>query len=244
MQQVVPYSVLARSYDHILRHVDYQSWYEYIVEVMHRYFGSPSLILELGCGTGRFGAKFARDNYTIIGIDRSLDMLHVAKARTFKKFSIFCADIRNFYLSTPADFIFSVHDTMNYLSRPSDVAKALLNLKDAMHERSIFMFDVTTEYNINRYFDGKMTNYEVRGTDVSWTNSFDRKRRIVSSVMTFTKDGKKVFVERHIQRIYSIGDIKKILAKTGFEILDIFGDSTFQEPCGESVMINFIVRKK
>lgn len=243
MQHVIPYSVLARAYDYILRHVDYQSWYQYIRAVMERYCERPSLIVELGCGTGRFGAKFARDDYPIIGIDRSLDMLRVARTRTFKRFSIFCADIRNFALARPADFIFSVHDTMNYLVEPSDVRRVFSSAHACMHEKSVFMFDLTTEYNIDTYFDGKCNTYQVRGTDVSWSNAYDRARGLVLSTMTFSNSG-DIFVEKHLQRLYTFEEISAMLDEAGFELIGRFGDSTFLPPREDSVMINHVVRKK
>jgi SAM-dependent methyltransferase len=243
-QQTLPYTTLARAYDHILRHVDYQSWYEYIQEVMHRYYGPPSLVIELGCGTGRFGLKFARDNYRIVGIDRSLDMLRVARSRAFKGFRLVCGDLKNFQLAAPADFIFAVHDTMNYLVNPSDLRRALVNLKGNMHERSVFLFDVTTDYNITTYFDGKTSRYSVAGMEVAWTNTFDRGREQVLSTLSFYRDAHLVHVEEHLQRIYSIDEISSLLDECGFDILGLFGDSTFHGPREDSVMINFVVRKK
>ncbi len=243
MKKTVPYSVLARTYDHILRHVDYQSWYDYIRAVMLKYYGHPSLIVELGCGTGRFGAKFALDGYPIVGIDRSIDMLRVAKTRIFKSFRVFCADIRNFSLARPADFIFAVHDTMNYLVSPTDIMSVLGSVREGMHEKSVFMFDLTTEYNIETNFDGRLSTYSIRGTDVSWTNSYDRARSLVRSTMTFS-NGDGIFVEKHLQRLYTFEEISSLLDKAGFELVARFGDSTFLPPRDDSVMIYHIVRKK
>ena len=62
-------------------------------------------IILLGCGTGKFGSKFSNDNYMIYGLDLSLDMLLVAKARAFKNFRLICSDMRNFTLAKPVDFI-------------------------------------------------------------------------------------------------------------------------------------------
>src|SRR5271157_2830478 len=114
LQSPEPYTRIAPYYDTILRYVDYQEWYEYIKTIMLTCVAKPDLIVELGCGTGRFGAKFSNDNFTIFGIDRCLEMLRVAKTRAFFNFRMFCADIRHFTLSKKADFIFAVHDTMNY----------------------------------------------------------------------------------------------------------------------------------
>jgi len=60
-----PYTDLALSYDHILRHVDYDQWYRYLRSIMFQYIEYPEWILELGCGTGKFGAMFSRDDFPV-----------------------------------------------------------------------------------------------------------------------------------------------------------------------------------
>ena len=172
-----PYTGIAEAYDYILRHVDYEQWYQYIRSIMTLYVENPDTVLELGCGTGKFGAKFSADNYKIFGIDISMNMLRVAKTRAFRSFRILCADIRNFYLKKKFDFIFSVHDTMNYQITAGDVRSVLRCVKNVMHENSIFMFDITTEHNIDRFFNNKTSFYKTRGMNIEWSNTYDREKK-------------------------------------------------------------------
>ncbi len=120
---IKPYTSIAPVYDSLLRHVDYQEWYEYILSLMKLYAPGARTLLELGCGTGRFGSKFSSAGYSICGIDRSFDMLLIAKTRAFLNFRIFCADITAFHTAKKIDFIFSVHDTMNYLVEREEVTE-------------------------------------------------------------------------------------------------------------------------
>jgi len=237
-----PYTDLAEAYDYILRHVDYQEWYRYIRKVMERFTVDAKKVVELGCGTGRFGAKFSTDGFEIYGVDKSLEMLRVAKARAFKNFRIICADMSDFHLAKKADFIFSVHDTMNYFINKSDVRRVFSCVRNIMHEESVFMFDITTEYNIESNFHDVTNTYEIRGRSVEWTNEFNRRRRMVLSTLRFFNRDGTAGVEHHIQRIYSIGEIKKLLKKEGFEVLGIFGDYSFMPPTDTTVMINFVTR--
>ncbi len=238
-----PYTELAESYDYLLRHVDYDQWYFYISSLMIRYVNDPRTVLELGCGTGKFGPKFSAEEFIIYGIDNSLDMLRVAKIRAFKNFRVICADMKNFALSKKIDFIFSVHDTMNYFLTYSDLKSVLRSVRGVMHDKSIFMFDITTSHNIDKNFDGKTTEYHFRGSSIEWSNTFDRKKSLVKSTLTFTTPEGASTTETHFQRIYRINQIKKILASEKFIILDIFGDYGFSDPDDKTVMINFITRK-
>ncbi len=238
------YTAFSTVYDYLLKHVDYEYWYEYIRTLMLQHIESPEAILELGCGTGRFGAKFSRDDYYIYGMDKSLDMLKIAKIRAYKRFHIFCGDMTDFHLSKKFDFIFSVHDTMNYLLRYDDIRKVFKCVKRIMHKDSIFMFDITTEHNIKINFEGQSTHYNVGGMDIEWSNEYDEKKKLVYSTLDFQKKDGYNESEMHIQRIYSVDEIKKLLEKENLEVVDIFSDYSFSSVKKDSVMINFVIKKR
>ena len=238
-----PYTVLAENYDYIIRHVDYHSWFEYIKTVMLEYCNNPGIIVELGTGTGKFGAKFSAAGYTIFGVDKSIDILRVAKRRAFGKFRLICADMSAFYLKPKADFVFSVHDTMNYFLTKKDIIKTLRCIASSMKEGSIFMFDITTEHNILNNFHEKTTVHQTKELIIEWSNTYN-KRKIVQSVLHFFKPDGTSQTEVHYQKIYETEEISKLLHKCGFEILGIFGDHTFDAPNSETIMINFVTRLK
>ncbi len=242
-QRVEPYTEISVVYDYLLRHVDYERWYRYIRELIFRYLRDPQTVLELGCGTGRFGAKFSRDDFTIVGMDKSPEMLRVARARAFSNFHIFCGDITNFHLARPFDFVFSVHDTMNYLLEYRDIMKALRCVHDVMHRESIFMFDLTTEYNILRYFDNQTKKYRHRGADISWDNRYDAKKKLIYSMISVKKDDGPVLTETHVQRIYDIDEIRPLLADAGFRLVDLFSDYSFSPPGEKTIMVNYVVQR-
>ena len=244
MNKKIPYTAIAEIYDYMLRHVDYQQWYEFISTIMINYIDNPRTVLELGCGTGKFGAKFSADDFKIIGLDLSLEMLMVARTRAYRNFRIACADIRSFAFKTKFDFIFSVHDTMNYMLTEEDISRVLRCTREAMHDESIFLFDITTENNIKKFFDNKTSFYKTRGILAEWSNRYDKKKKhVISSFRISTPDG-SVKEEEHVQRIYSIKEMIGILGNEGFEVLDIFGDYSTSPPCEETIMINFITRKR
>jgi len=241
---IKPYTELAESYDYLLKHVDYDQWYRYISSIMIKYINNPRVVVELGCGTGKFGSKFSADEFMIIGIDKSIEMLKIASIRAYRNVKIICADMRNFRLSKPVDFIFSVHDTMNYLLTYRDIKDVLRSVKKIMHNESVFMFDITTEYNIKKNFDGKVSRYNFKGYSIEWSNSFDSKKLLVLSTLRFKNDNGNEKIEEHVQRIYSISEMSRLLMDEGFEIIGIFGDYSFNEPVDKTIMVNFITRKK
>jgi SAM-dependent methyltransferase len=239
-----PYTIMAKYYDYMLRHVDYNEWYDYLKKIMQQYVKAPKKILEIGTGTGKFGAKFSSDKYNIYGMDNSFEMLRIAAKRAHKNFRIFCADVRNFYLKGNFDFIFSVHDTLNYLIKKNELKSAFTNIHKIMHDNSIFMFDITTEYNIQRYFDNQQESYRVDSHQIVWDNYYNYQQRVITSKIDFFNEKGKCHTEIHKQKIHLVPEIEKLLEESGFEIIDIFSDYTFMPYNNKTVMINFITRKR
>ncbi|HNR89100.1 MAG TPA: class I SAM-dependent methyltransferase [Spirochaetota bacterium] len=238
------YTEFARFYDTVLKHVDYDRWYRYIKSIMLLYVEHPNRLLELGCGTGRFGAKFSRDRYVIFGMDRSLEMLRVSRMRAYRNFRVLCGDMRQLPLAGTFDFIFSVHDTMNYFLEYDDIRRVLRSVRRAMADEGVFMFDITTEHNINRHFDNTVMRHSVRGTEIEWRNYFDRDTRLVYSVLDFRDRRGVVRTEKHVQRIYETDEILTLLEEEGFMTLDVFSDYSFEPVSTTTVMTNFVTRKK
>lgn len=236
---VDPYTAIAEHYDVMLRHVDYQEWYEFIRDCMLHFTHRPRSIVELGCGTGRFGLKFAHDGFSILGIDRSLPMLAVAKARAHSGFSIACADMRRLPVAGTVDFVFSVHDTMNYFLEKKDIAAVLSAVRGILRPGSAFLFDTTTEYNILHNFENKPQRFSFREKNIEWNNEYDRERRMVTSILTVNHGGSRV-EERHYQRIYATEEIIELIEAAGLQVRGIFSDYTFDPPDKETVMINYV----
>ncbi|MEW6525895.1 MAG: class I SAM-dependent methyltransferase [Spirochaetota bacterium] len=237
-----PYHYLAPYYDYMLKHVDYANWYHYLRMIMCRYINNPRTVLELGCGTGKFGPKFSMDDYEIYGMDKSLEMLKIAKVRAYKNYHIFCGDITKFALSKTIDFIFSVHDTFNYLLDYDDFSSALHCVHSCMNNDSIFLFDLTTEYNIKKNFHNKLLTFQIKGTDIQWYNEYDAHSKILYSKLTFTMHN-TTLKEEHLQRLYTIDEILPLIEQCGLTVVDIVGDYTLKPPYEETIMVNFITRR-
>jgi SAM-dependent methyltransferase len=237
------YSHMAPHYDFLLGHVDYKYWYDYLKMIMHIYRGIPNSILEIGTGTGKFGSYFSRDGYNITGLDLSLSMLQTAKLRAHSNFKIVCGDARQLPFKEKFDFIFSVHDTMNYITDEKALTEVFKSVKKVMNKDSIFLFDMTTEFNVLTNFDTQLQSFEHHGWIIHWYNEYDRKKRIIKSLMSFEK-GEIKKEEIHIQKIYTTTEVRKILDSIGFQLIELYGDYSYEKPGPSTIMKNFVVRKK
>src|SRR5688572_7685270 len=86
-------------------------------------------VLELGCGTGRVAVPLARDGRTVVGLDRSHQMLLRATQRlrtsgraTQARVSFVRADLRAFALARRFPLVFCAFNTLQHLYTRHDVA--------------------------------------------------------------------------------------------------------------------------
>ena len=67
----------AEIYDIFMKHVDYDSWYNFL----RSFIREKGTLLDLGCGTGEFSVRFLRDGFSVTGVDLSEKMLDIAEEK-------------------------------------------------------------------------------------------------------------------------------------------------------------------
>ncbi len=72
-QQYISSVQIASGYDKYFTH---EQLFDYDSQVLYRWFNRPGRMLDLGCGTGRHVALFARLGFDMVGVDLSRDMLY------------------------------------------------------------------------------------------------------------------------------------------------------------------------
>lgn len=243
------YEEFAAYYDRLMAHVDYEGWFRYIFGRWQDYLTvqnmveAPLTLLEIGCGTGKLLLPFVQKNYSIVGLDRSWPMLRELKDKNLSV-PVVCGDMCRIPLEGGFDFIFAVHDTVNYLLSEKELLDFLHEVRRLLAPGGVFLFDITTEYNILQNFDQKEERHRFGKTRVFWSNNYDWLGRVISSYLRFEfGSGKKreIKEERHHQRIYSEKEIRRLLAESGWRIIWLDGDNNKAPPEGTSIMLNFWV---
>jgi SAM-dependent methyltransferase len=252
----LPYSLFASYYDTLMDHVNYHKWYSFIRGLWIQFGAKKNRpangnkpekdidVLEIGCGTGSLTLPFYRAGFNILGMDSSMAMLAGCKRKGYKGHLI-CADMKNFCLNWKFNYIFSVHDTVNYLISLAEVREYLGNVSRHLQKGALFLFDITTEYNILENFHESVEHFHIGQMHILWSNIYDQDEKIITSNLRFDnkESGKTISSEEvHIQKIYEIPEIKKVIMTTGFEIVGIYGDQTLDKPGSRTTMVNFLLR--
>ena len=111
----------------------------------------------------------------------------------------------------------------------------------------MFIFDVTTEYNIVKHFHRQTFAESNEAFSYIWRNLYFHKEKLCKTILTFfLKEGGsyRKYEEFHEQKIYSVAQIKRFLEQTGYNLLSSFDAFSFNRWSKVSERINFTAVKK
>lgn len=237
------YRDFAYIYDKLMYDVDYKEWADYIEKIFQEYEVKPSLIADLGCGTGNFCVEMDKKGYEMIGIDSSLDMLNCAKKKSEGRNILYLnQDMTDFELYGTVDAIVSLMDSINYLTYIKDIKKLLKLVKNYLNPGGLFIFDINTPYKFKNILKDNVF-YDVSDEiTYVWQNNFDSKRKICEFDITFfVKEGQYYnrYDEVHYERCYEIEELKKVIVSSGMTLVNVYDSMTLNRPLPKSERVFF-----
>lgn len=225
--------------------LDYEKIYKFIKEVLGKKSLEPELILEMACGTGGLTEKLARD-YKIHAFDLSDDMLSVCENKIrSKNLKLFKQNMVGFSAPASYDAIFSVGDSLNYVTDEKDFEAAIKSSYNHLKDGGIFIFDLNTEYKFKNI--PPVTVDEVEDVLYLWENIYDEEEKLNTYGVNFFRNIKdndyKRFYEEHLERAYDLSFVKNLLEETGFKDIEVYDDYEFKEVRDETSRYTFITRR-
>lgn len=134
----------AEYYDILYRSKDYKKETDYVDRLIRRFSGKRArTLLDIGCGTGNHDAWFSGKGYKVVGIDRSREMIAIArkKAKTADDPKFYIRDVSRFNLRKKFDIAVSLFHVMSYLTTNETVMKSLRNIHKHLKKDGLFIFD-------------------------------------------------------------------------------------------------------
>lgn len=156
-QEYDGYRALAYVYDRLNAQVDYEAMADFAQACFETYLPqSPTLVLDLACGTGSLTFALARRGYDMIGVDGSEDMLTVALDRRAELglpgVLFLKQDMREFELYGTVGAITCALDSVNYLLTAEDVRACFACAHNYLDPDGLFLFDVNTPYKFSHIY--------------------------------------------------------------------------------------------
>ncbi|MCH4034850.1 MAG: class I SAM-dependent methyltransferase [Lachnospiraceae bacterium] len=252
-------------YDRFMDEVPYDRWADRIRKNLAHYgvkddAAERKILVDLGCGTGQMTRRMADFGYDCIGVDLSEEMLAVAgNAEAAKPRGILYLnqDMRELDLYGCAGQVISCCDSVNYLVTEEDMAAMLRQVEETLLPGGLFVFDFNT---LHKYRDtmGEKTIAENRVNEsFVWENHFLEEAEDedggklthinVCDVTFYIREGDselfRRYAEQHWQRGWTLAEMKALLEKTGFELLEAVDDDT-DAPAGDKTERVVITARK
>ena len=226
------YTSVASVYDALNSHFDYAAYADYLTKQIKSNEATPtSLVLDLACGTGKMTFELRKRGFDMTGVDLSEDMLAVARDICFDKkiddVLWLCQPMQEFELYGTVDACVCCLDSLNYLTKPSELSKCFELVHNYLIPNGIFVFDMNTPYRFERVYAQNDYVLESEGALVAWQNEYNQKTKICKfylSIFEELEDGsyqRSDEVQR--ERCYTKKQITDALIKAGFEMLSIHG---------------------
>lgn len=239
-------------YDVFTDDVNYAERAEYICRILARNGISDGAILDVACGTGSLSEEFLRKGFEVIANDISVSMLNIARDKLSAygdKVLILCQDMCELDLFGTVDAAVCSLDSINHLLEEDDVKKCFDSVGKFINPGGIFIFDVNTLYKHHQVLSGNTFVYEdADEAFLVWQNSECDDDNIVEmyfDIFTRVADGKYVRNSDEItERAYSVELLSDKLSASGFEVLNVYSDMTFDACKAEDERIYFVARKK
>lgn len=225
------YTVLAEIYDEVMEDVDYETWTDYIEEIIMQHHDHAEDLLELACGTGTMALSMEEFGYYhIVASDASAPMIEVAKrkgeeARSDVEFKVI--DFLDINIEQTFDVVFMVFDSLNYLHSNEDILKLHSEVKSVLNPGGLFIYDFTTPRNSRKaikYLDKETKTVENRYR-YRRQSRYEHSERLHTNLFEIEEldpgSGQIVrsFTEEHRQRIYTYKEISALIDKTEFDIV-------------------------
>ena len=187
----------------------------------------------------------------MIGVDGSIDMLSEAYSKDTAGILYLCQDMRELELYGTVGATLCCLDSLNYLVGDGELDKVLSLVHNYSDPDALFLFDVNSEYKFENVYSDNSYILEDENEDggaifCGWQNSYDKESKICNFYLSVFEEGENGEYyradEEQRERCYSVSELKSLLEKNNFELLDIFADTDFSYPTDKSERLYFVAR--
>jgi len=194
-------------------------------------------ILELGCGYGRVMEALTTEGRTIVGLDRDLGLIDLARKRLAKPHSGHTTwingDMRRFALARRFDRILLPYSGLYCLPTDMDIVACFACVREHLAPGSLFVFDAYCANGLHHQGvdedDDEVFWIEHAGTHycVSESSQWDPATQTVNVVYVHEpRDGGHSIATRLQHHYLLIDQIAPLLAAAGLDLTSLAGDFT------------------
>lgn len=240
------YGEFSYIYDKLSFDIEYEKYADNIKTLAKKYGINNNNMLELACGSGMLTQYLFDDFDRIDALDISTDMLNCfAEKYDNDKVNLIYYDMVEYEKKDFYDLIVILLDSVNYVTKPSDLEKLFRNSYDNLKDDSLLVFDINSEMKMREIFGSECYIYEYEDIFYTWDNYLEDD--LIDMNLNFfveNPDGSYRRIEEYQQeRIYTIDYVKDLLDRIGFVDIKIFDEDTFGDVNEDTLRVLFSARK-
>jgi SAM-dependent methyltransferase len=224
------YGAFAYAYDRALGERFFRAARRLLDDTLAQYPTPKRTHLDLACGTGLVVDYFRTRGWKSTGVDASVAMLEMARARAPR---VVAGDFRALPFRNRFARITCLYDSLNHLLEAPELAAAFRAVRAVMDHDSLFLFDMNHPeiypevWGISDPFVAKGRDYHL---EIATT--YRSREKIGRAMVTGWADmnGKRVEIrEQHRQRAYSEREITKALGEAKLAPVDVIDFDPYNE---------------
>ena len=228
---------LARYYDPLMTHVNYDRWF-FTVTALADLVEEPIRHLDAACGTGTLVNMLRKTGWESMGVDLSPAMIRAAHKKV-PGAPLAVGNLLAMPFNGSFNLITCLFDSLNFILDESDLARAFRELHSALDDGGILYTDIITERMVTEHFEGQSWEEDNDGFTSRWASAYDRKQAIAESSVRINTGSTSVIRER----VYDLELVTDLIEKAGFQILAAFDAETWKAPRKKTTRIDFVAVK-
>lgn len=198
---------------------------------------NPGPLLELACGTGRVGVELIKAGADYYGLDASLGMLDLFRAKwkslgRAEDARIFAGDMRCFELRRSFNLILITHNSLQHIHLDHDVLRVFASCRRHLAPGGRLIFDIFNpdwrfldrdpdkRYPVSKFFDEERHEW----CEVEESNRYDRASKVNFIRWHYAYEKGESGTFRLEMRQFFPQEIDGLVEAAGFKILNKWGD--------------------
>ncbi len=240
-----PFGPYAEFYDLLYQDKNYEDELRYVRGLLDRHVPRLRSILEIGCGTGKHALSFARQGISVLGIDRSMEMLAQAEKRASscssqiqKRLRFAHTDLESLRVEEKFDSVISLFHVFSYCSSDDSIDGFFEAANRHLPPNGVLFFDcwhgpaviaAPPQERIKEVQD--QTHKVTRKANPT----FEENDVLVSIAYELVVEDKRTgetsrVKESHLMRHFTVPEVEAKLRETGFRLVLARKWMTDEEP--------------
>lgn len=187
-------------------------------------------VLDLGCGPGRYALPLAEHGFSVCAVDTSESLLAELNnrrsslpAESQSRLEVIQADMRSFVRAESFDWVMIMWSTFGYFEDELDHARVLDNVYQNLRSGGRLLLDlVGLEYLCRTLEPVHLTELDDGRLLIERPLLVDDLTRLDNEWLLI--DGEAVTRAQFSHRVWSAGEMSRLLAQHGFKVVGVYGD--------------------